>query len=61
MTFKMHREFIRRVSLFPQKLALTSPTNGGRSVSIVRSWTQATEFSFFSLENLLENHSFKLL
>jgi hypothetical protein len=33
-------------SLYPQKLALTSPTNGGRSVSIIRSRTQATEFSF---------------
>jgi hypothetical protein len=30
----------------PQKLALTSPTSGGRSVGIVRSRTQATEFSF---------------
>jgi hypothetical protein len=30
-------------SLYPQKLALTSPTSGGRSVGIVRSWTQATE------------------
>jgi hypothetical protein len=27
-------------------LALTSPTSGGRSVGIVRSRTQATEFSF---------------
>jgi hypothetical protein len=34
-----------RGTLYPQKLALTSPTNGGRSVSVVRSWTQATEFS----------------
>jgi hypothetical protein len=32
-------------TLYPQKLALTSPTSDGRSVSIVRSWTQATEFS----------------
>jgi hypothetical protein len=31
--------------LYPQKLALTSPTGGGRSVGIVRSRTQATEFS----------------
>ena len=31
--------------LYPQKLALTSPTGGGRSVSIVRSRTKATEFS----------------
>jgi hypothetical protein len=28
----------------PQKLALTSPTSGGRSVCIVRSRTHATEF-----------------
>jgi hypothetical protein len=34
-----------RGSLYPQKLALTSPTNGGRSVGIVRSRTQTTEFS----------------
>jgi hypothetical protein len=27
-----------------QKLALTSPTSGGRSVGVVRSRTQATEF-----------------
>jgi hypothetical protein len=32
--------------LYPQKLALTSPTGGGRSVGIVRSRTQAMEFSF---------------
>jgi hypothetical protein len=29
--------------LYPQKLALTSPTSGGRSVGIVRSRTEATE------------------
>ena len=29
--------------LYPQKLALTSPTGGGRSVGIVRSRTKATE------------------
>jgi hypothetical protein len=29
--------------LYTQKLALTSPTSGGRSVSIVRSRTKATE------------------
>jgi hypothetical protein len=33
-----------RGTLYPQKLALTSPTSGGRSVGIVRSQTQATEF-----------------
>ena len=31
--------------LYPQKLALTSPIGGGRSVGIVRSRTKATEFS----------------
>jgi hypothetical protein len=31
-------------SLYPQKLALTSRTCGGRSVCIVRLWTKATEF-----------------
>jgi hypothetical protein len=36
-----------RGTLYPQKLALTSPTSGGRSVGMVRSLTQATEFSFF--------------
>jgi hypothetical protein len=34
-----------RGTLHPQKMELTSPTNGGRSVGIVRSRTQATEFS----------------
>jgi hypothetical protein len=37
-----------RDTLNPQKLALTSPTSGGRSVGIVCSRTQATEFSFLS-------------
>ena len=31
--------------LYPQKLALTSPTGGGRPVGIVRSRTKTTEFS----------------
>jgi hypothetical protein len=33
-----------RGTLNPQKLALTPPTSGGRSLGIVRSHTQATEF-----------------
>ena len=33
--------------LYPHKLALTSPTGGGRSVGIVRVRTKATEFSFY--------------
>jgi len=47
--------------LYPQKLALTSPTGGGRSVGIVRVRTKATEFSFllagiiiFNLKGVLE-------
>jgi hypothetical protein len=32
---------------YPQKLALTLPTSGSRSVGIVRSRTQAMEFRFF--------------
>jgi hypothetical protein len=32
--------------LYPQNLALTSPTSGGRSVGIVRTRTQATEFIY---------------
>jgi hypothetical protein len=36
-----------RNTLYPQTLALTSPTSGGSSVGIVRLRTTATEFSFF--------------
>jgi hypothetical protein len=34
-----------------KKLALTSPTSGGRSIGIVRSGTKATDFSFRSVIN----------
>jgi len=34
---------------YPQKLALTSPTGGGRSVGIVRVRTKATEFLVYVL------------
>jgi hypothetical protein len=41
---------IRRVDyathLYPQHLALTSPTSGGRSVGVVRLRNKATEFAF---------------
>ena len=41
--------------LYLQKLALASPTGGGRSVGIVRVRTKATEFSFsFSLREVSE-------
>jgi hypothetical protein len=36
-----------RGALYPQKLALSSPTDGGRSVDIIRSWTRTTESSFY--------------
>ena len=36
---------------YPQKLALTSPTGGARSVGIVRVRIKATEFSFQFTEN----------
>jgi hypothetical protein len=49
------REYCRRNpsrwpcgTLYPQKLARTSPTSGGLSDGIVNSRTQAKEFSFFS-------------
>jgi hypothetical protein len=34
-----------------KKLALTSLTSGGRSVGIVRLWTEATVFFFFYRKN----------
>jgi hypothetical protein len=47
-----NREYCRRDpsrwprgTLYPQKLVLSSPTSGGRSVGIVRSRTHAMEFS----------------
>jgi len=41
--------------LYPQNLALTSPTGGGRSVGIVRVRTKATEFvSLFVATNTSE-------
>jgi hypothetical protein len=41
-----------RDTLYPQKLSLTSPTSGGRSVGIVRSRTKATEFSLVLVLNV---------
>jgi hypothetical protein len=38
-----------RGTLYPQKLALASPTSGGRSVGIVRPQTKANEFSLVSV------------
>jgi hypothetical protein len=40
-----------RGTLYPQKLAVTSLTNGGRSVGIVLSRTQATKFSLWGLQS----------
>jgi hypothetical protein len=45
-----------RNTLYPQKLALTSPTNGGRSVGIVCLRTTATQFGFqFCLRMILSS------
>jgi hypothetical protein len=48
-----NREYCRRDlsrwlrgTLYPQKLAITSSTSGGRSVGVVRSQTQTMEFFF---------------
>jgi hypothetical protein len=35
-----------RDTLYPQKLTISSPTSGGRSVGIVRLRTKATEFFY---------------
>jgi hypothetical protein len=40
-----------RDTLYPQKLALTSPTSGGRSVGIVRFRTKTTEFFLPQIES----------
>jgi hypothetical protein len=52
-----HRDPSRwpRSTLYPQKLALTSPTSGGHSVCIVRSRTKATEFFFLTLQQISLN------
>jgi hypothetical protein len=47
------RSFALTTRHYPQKLALTSPTSGGRSVGIVRLPTKATEiFSFFMTDTM---------
>jgi hypothetical protein len=38
-----------RDTFYPHKLAITSPTSGGRSVGIVRSRTQTMEFFFINI------------
>jgi hypothetical protein len=48
------------------KLALTSPTGGGRSVGIVRSRTKATEFSlvftiFYAVEVIMASLKIQVL
>jgi hypothetical protein len=53
---------IKHNGLYPHKLAITSPTSGGRSVGIVRSRTQTMEFSlvlvFFYKTQCFENWMF---
>jgi hypothetical protein len=43
----LDRKVAPRGTLCPQKLAITSPTSGGRSVAIVRSRTQTIKFVCF--------------
>jgi hypothetical protein len=45
-----------RDNLYPQKLALTSPTSCDRSVGIVRLRTKATEFGYYHCTILLGNY-----
>jgi hypothetical protein len=45
----------------PQKLALTSPTSGGRSVGIVRLWPQATEFSLVLFNDVVSSETIFIL
>jgi hypothetical protein len=56
-----NREYGRRDpsrgTLHPQQLALTSPTSGGRSAGIVRSWTQTMEFICLFKHHELDHHS----
>jgi hypothetical protein len=47
------RDYGRKGSLYPQKLALASQTSGGRSVDIVRSRTQATELLLYKRKSVL--------
>jgi hypothetical protein len=47
-------------TLYPKKLALTSPIGGGRSVGIVRSQTQATKFSLVMWNMLLNENGLRL-
>jgi hypothetical protein len=42
-----------RGTLYPHKLAITSPTRGGRSVGIVRSRTQTMEFNLVLYVDML--------
>jgi hypothetical protein len=46
-----------RDTLYPQKLAPTSPTSGGHSVDIVGSRTQATDFICLGLTGHLQVYS----
>jgi hypothetical protein len=48
-----------RGTLYPQKLVLTSPTSGGRSVGIVHSRTKTTEFRFLRSSNTFTGQSLK--
>jgi hypothetical protein len=52
-----HRDLSRRPcgTFYPQKLELTSPTSGSCSFGIVRSQTQAMEFSFIFHSKIMDS------
>jgi hypothetical protein len=50
-----------RGTLYPQKLALTSPTSGSRSVGIVLSRTGATEFSLRGAVSTVQPFAFMMV
>jgi hypothetical protein len=48
-----------RGTLYPQKLAITSPTSGGLSVGVVLSRSQAMEFFFWCSSKTCSSHSWR--
>jgi hypothetical protein len=50
-----------RGTVYPQKLAITSPSSGGCSVAIIPSRTQSTEFSFMCMFYFVYNEDEQLI
>jgi hypothetical protein len=57
----VYRVSTSRGTLYPQKLALNSQTRGGRSVGIVRSQTQDSEFVCFCFYRVLTFSGFEIV